>query len=184
MNFELITCPEWGARPAKSEAVLVPKSRRVIIHHTAGHAANISNPVNESREEAIRYAKALQNYHMDQNGWSDSGHNFLVCRNGIVLQGRWTTITAIQGGKMVRSAHCVGQNDQIGIEHEHRGSEPMTNEQKESSAQLMAWIAMLYRRTTPLPMAKHSQYNATSCPANVGSYIPWLRSRVQQILNT
>jgi hypothetical protein len=39
-----------------------------------------------------------------------------------VLQGRWLTVSAIEAGHMVVSAHCPGQNGQIGIEHEHLGT--------------------------------------------------------------
>src|SRR4249920_1746589 len=84
----IILTSEWGARPAKAKAVYVGRPSRIIFHHTAGHHPEISQPKNESRAEAILYAKAIQHYHMDNNGWNDSGHNFLVCRNGLILVGR------------------------------------------------------------------------------------------------
>lgn len=182
VKLEIITPAQWGARAPLAEPELVPRASRIIFHHTAGHHPEISLPGDESREEAMAYARAIQNFHMDSNGWNDSGHNFLVCRNGLVLVGRWFTVTAIQHGRMIRSAHCPGQNDQIGIEHEHLGGEEMTAVQKEASATLQAWIAWKYKRKTVLEAAPHSKYFATSCPANLTADIPLIRQRAQTIL--
>jgi hypothetical protein len=178
----IITCPDWGARKPKQDLQTVPRSKRIIFHHTAGHHQEIENPNAQSRAESERYAKAIQAYHMKQ-GWSDSGHNFLICRNGLILQGRWLTVSAIQAGHMVRSAHCPGQNDQIGIEHEHKGTEAMTKAQRESSARLMAWIADKYDLRRVLPVDPHSKYFATACPANLRNNIPEIRNMAQQILD-
>lgn len=183
VKLELITPSQWHARPPTSEPVLVNRAQRIIFHHTAGHHQNVDGDPTESREEAMRYARAVQNYHMDSNGWNDSGHNFLVCRNGLVLVGRWFTVTAIQHRKMVRSAHCPGQNDQIGVEHEHAGTEPMTPSQRESAARLQAWIADRYGRSTTLPVEPHSKFFATACPANLIADIPAIRRRAQEILD-
>jgi hypothetical protein len=111
---------------------------------------------------------------MDSNGWIDSGHNFLVCRNGLILQGRWLTVSAIQAGHMVLSAHCPGQNQQIGIEHEHLGAEPMTAAQRDASGRLIAWISSNYGLKRALPLHPHSQYFATACPANLKADLPRL----------
>lgn len=183
--LNIITCPQWGARKPKGNLVLTNgTSKRIIIHHTAGHHAEIQNPQDESTAEAIRYAKDIQNFHMNINGWVDSGHNFLVCRNGDVLQGRWLTVSAIEAHHMVFSAHCPGQNDQIGIEHEHLGSEPMTSKQQESSAKLIAWISSMYHLANPLPLHPHREFFATACPANLVSNIPKLAEMATTILHS
>lgn len=182
VKIQIITCPMWGAKKAKSAPILCAESSRIIFHHTAGHHANIQNPRAESREEAIRYAQDIQNYHMHGNGWNDSGHNFLVCRNGLILQGRWYTVTAIKKSDMVVSAHCPGQNTQIGIEHEHISGEKPTTHQLEASARLMAWIADKYGRNTPLPVQPHSKYYATACPDNLKANIPGVVARAREIL--
>jgi hypothetical protein len=117
------------------------------------------------------------------NGGIDSGHNFLICRNGMILQGRWVTVAAIEAGHMVASAHCPGQNGQVGIEHEHNGREQMTRPQAESSALVQAWIALHYGRTTPLPVDPHSAHFATACPANLAAAIGPIRERAAIILH-
>ena len=171
MSLRIITCPEWGARPPREEIELVAAAERIIFHHTAGHHREIDTPRSESVEEAKRYARDIQAFHMDTNGWIDSGHNFLVTRAGHVLQGRWKTVHAIQRGRMVRSAHCPGQNTQIGIEHEHLGDEMMTPAQRFSSALLQAWIARRYGRVKVLDVQPHRRYFATSCPGNCERFI-------------
>lgn len=180
--IEIITCPEWGARKPRSPIVVVKRATRIIFHHTAGHHREISGPSSESREEAIRYARDVQAFHMDGNGWIDSGHNFLVCRNGAILQGRWLTVSAIEAGHMVTSAHCPGFNGQIGIEHEHKLAERMTSAQWASSARLQAWIAWQYGSTKPLPVDPHSAHFATTCPANLADEIGAIRAGAADLL--
>lgn len=183
VKIQIIGAADWGARKPRNGITTIGRSNRIIFHHTAGHHAEISNPSVQSRAESEKYARAIQAFHMSQ-GWIDSGHNFLVCRNGLILQGRWLTVSAIRAGHMVLSAHCPGQNDQVGIEHEHKGSEPMTTKQRESSARLMAWIADKYDLKRVLVVEPHSKYFATACPANLKGDIPDIRRRAQHILDT
>lgn len=182
VKINIITCPQWGARKPKAPPVMCGASVRIIGHHTAGHHAEIENPKDESRAEAMRYARDIQAFHMDDNDWNDSGHNFLVCRNGLILQGRWITVSAIEAGHMVVSAHCPGQNENVGIEHEHNGTESPTQAQLEASARLMAWIAAQYGRKTPLSLDPHRKYISTACPANLGNYFPQLVTMAATIL--
>jgi hypothetical protein len=188
--FKIITCPNWGAvepRHGLSSIIWTPRpAARIIFHHTAGHHRNVDQVPTQSKLESIFYARDIQAFHMRPEpagrGWNDSGHNFLVCRNGVILQGRWRTVMAIQHRKMVVSAHCPGQNDQIGIEHEHKGTEEMTKIQKEASAWLQAWIASQYGRTTPLPVHPHSKYFATSCPVNLAEDMAGIRAEAGRLL--
>jgi hypothetical protein len=182
VSCRIYTCPEWDAVKPKSGLVTIKASQRIIFHHTAGHHSEISDSWAESLEEAKAYARAIQRYHMSL-GWNDSGHNFLVCRNGNILQGRWLTVSAIEAKHMIVSAHCPGQNDQIGIEHEHLGTEKMTKAQIEASARLMAWISDQYGRKTVLPVFPHSRYFATACPGNLKENIATIKRRAQQILD-
>jgi len=179
VKIRIIGCPQWGAVKPAHPLEKIGKSSRIIFHHTAGHGLNVPG---DARADAMAYARAVQRQHMGQ-GWSDSGHNFLVMRSGVIVQGRWLTISQIQNRGMVLSAHCPGQNDQIGIEHEHYGNEEMTVAQAASSARLMAWIASMYHRKTVLPVDPHRKYYATSCPANLVEDIPTIHDRAQKILS-
>ena len=75
-----------------------------------------------------------------------------------------------------------GQNTNIGIEHEHLGSELMTSAQRRASAELQAWIARYYGLKSPLPVEPHSKYFPTACPANLKSEIPVIRAMAAQLL--
>lgn len=189
--FRIITCPEWKAvEPRNGLDSIVWTDRpaaRIIFHHTAGHHREIDTPLGQSVLESIFYARDIQAFHMRPEprgrGWNDSGHNFLVCRNGVILQGRWRTVSAIQQRKMVVSAHCPGQNDQIGIEHEHKNLEEMTKIQKEASAWLQAWIAQRYGRVNALPVDPHSKHYNTSCPVNLREDIGIIRDMANRLLH-
>jgi hypothetical protein len=178
----IILTNEWEAKPARTRPVFVGRPARIIFHHTAGHHPEISNPRNESREEAMRYARAIQNFHMNVIGWNDSGHNLMVCRNGLILVGRHMSYPAIKRGRMVVSAHCPGQNDQPGIEHEHQGVEPMTKAQFHSSAWLMAWIITVCKMRGPTAIHSHNEFFPTSCPGVLGRELPALKAAVARMI--
>lgn len=178
----IVTCKQWGAKPPKERPVLVGRPDKIIVHHTDGHAPLIAGKNAVQLHQGIEYARMIQNVHMNTNGWNDSGHNFLVCRSGIILQGRWGTVTAIEHGRMVMSAHCPGQNDQPGIEHEHTPNELFTREQLAASVWLMAWICdRTGIRNTQL--YGHNTFYNTACPSNLSIDVPSLRADVGKRIN-
>ncbi len=176
------TTDAWKARPARHRPIVTRRPTHGVFHHTAGHHPEISNPQDESVAEAVRYAKDIQHFHMDVNGWSDSGHNFLVCRNGIVLVGRHLSLPAIEAGRMIVSAHCPGHNDQPGIEHEHLHEQLMTPKQLQASGRLWAWICSC----CAIPVGSfypHGRFYPTSCPAELHDDIPKVIRVAAGILN-
>lgn len=177
----IITCPEWGANRPIGKIVVAGVPRLLVEHHTAGHGAGHAAPGRSDVDVAIAYAKALRFQHVMVNGWIDSGHNFLVMRSGIIVQGRWGTVTAIEHGRMVVSAHCPGQNDQPGIEHEHNVGETMTAAQLAATVALQAWVASC-TGIRPTELYPHRRYYATECPDVVTDYIPQMRAGVARLL--
>jgi N-acetylmuramoyl-L-alanine amidase len=178
----ILVCSQWGARKPRVKPTLVGRPNKIIEHHTDGHASK-DGIVNASPLTlAVLYARSLQNNMMDKRGWNDSGHSFLVMRSGIIVQGRWGTVTAIEHGRMVESAHCPGQNDQPGIEHEHLPGELLTKEQLHSTVWLQAWICdRTGIRSTEL--YGHGHFYNTACPSNLATDIPSLRLDVARYLN-
>jgi hypothetical protein len=174
LPFRIIRCEEWKAKPPKGTIVGLGRPERSIFHHTAGHVPNISK--GETYAEACAYARAIQNYHMRGNGWIDSGHNFLVTRGGYILEGRHGTVSALLAGRMVDSAHCPGQNDQPGVEHEHIGSEKLTPIEREASVWLHAWIARHTAMSPATMMQPHQRFFPTACPGSLTAEIPVLRA--------
>jgi hypothetical protein len=170
----IVVCSQWGANPPTRRPELCGRPARIVVHHTAGHGpATVPGPAGEL-EAAKAYARALQHLHQQVNGWADSGHNFLVMRSGLILQGRWGTVTAIEHGRMVVSAHCPGQNDQPGVEHENLGDEAMTPQQHQASVDLLAWIADRCA-IRPTELYGHSVFYPTACPGSLAAGIPRLR---------
>jgi hypothetical protein len=173
---------QWGARPPKAPIIETGHApERIIFHHTAGHG--LWRSWGETTANSYAYARAIQNFHMDGNGWNDSGHNFLVCRNGTILVGRHHSLPAVRAGQMVWSAHCPGQNDQPGIEHEHIGGESMTKAQFNASAWLMAWIIQSCGMRSTGTIHPHCEFFPTDCPGALLSELPALRRQVVKILN-
>jgi hypothetical protein len=166
-QLRIIPTSEWGAVPAKGSISPAGKPNKIIFHHTAGHHPELDHKPGETKEEGAAYARAIQHDHMHRpppkGPFIDSGHNFLVTRSGHIFEGRHGSLAAINAGKMVVSAHCVGQNTNPGIEHEQMGSEPMTAAQRDASVQLHAFIC---RKTgiKPSEIHGHKEFNSTECP--------------------
>lgn len=63
---------EWRARPAKSkERLRIIPPPFVVIHHSAGRECS-------ETEKCKEYIRNIQDNHMDNQGWSDIGYNFIV----------------------------------------------------------------------------------------------------------
>jgi peptidoglycan recognition protein len=106
MLMSITACPTiisrsgWGARAPTSSSALSTPVPYVVIHHGASAACS-------SQSSCISMVQSYQNQHMDVNGWSDIGYNFIVGGDGNVYEGRgWTK----------QGAHAPGYNAQsIGI---------------------------------------------------------------------
>lgn len=83
-------CPDGSCLPHPSPEPVFPS--HLIIHHSAG-----SN--NSSDWAAV--VRSIWNFHVNGNGWSDIGYNWLVDPNGVVYIGR---------GDNILGAHFCGKN--------------------------------------------------------------------------
>lgn len=119
--MHIYSCQEWGARPPLEDPFPLTNPTKIIIHNTA--SANRA-PANGQAEidAAMQLARDIQNDHMDNNHWNDTGQHFTNSRGGVVLEGRHGTLAAVANGQCVRGAHCaygaVDENDNFGIENE------------------------------------------------------------------
>jgi len=177
----ILTTDEWGALRPRGTIIRCEATKECIFHHTAGHHPEVKNPRDESVHEAVLYARGIQAFHMFGNHWIDSGHNYLVCRNGILLVGRHQSFTQNKVGRMVVSAHCVGHNQSVGVEWEHEGSEPLTPIQLHMGSWLYAWIhaELKIPHVTIYP---HRKFNKTSCPGTALEFLPAIKRNVTAIL--
>lgn len=78
----------WNARAPKSIPTEMSGLNRVIIHHTAGASDYNVSSIEDSKVKV----RAIQNYHMDNNGWIDIGYHFLVDKLGNNFAGRYRAI--------------------------------------------------------------------------------------------
>ena len=93
-------CP-WG----EDSTIFVPEYSElthIIIHHQAGSAS----------EPYANTVKAIWNYHVNVNGWSDIGYHWLIAPNGEIFKGRaW-----LEGDENVQGAHmCSCNANKMGI---------------------------------------------------------------------
>lgn len=164
---KIVTCAQWGARPARGIIKGRPQPDKTIFHHTAGLGG----------KDKKQYAREIQAYHMDHNGWIDTGNNFTVCTDGTILEGRHGSVDAVDVGRMVDSAHCVGQNGNPGVEHEEIKG-PLTGPQFDATVKLHAWIADRCHLELGDLFRPHREFNATACPGDIASQAPRLRAAV------
>ncbi|NYD50220.1 hypothetical protein BJY14_006203 [Actinomadura luteofluorescens] len=58
---------EWLARPPRVEATVLNRAPdHIVVHHTASE-----NATDLSLEHALALSRAIQDFHMDTNGWDD-----------------------------------------------------------------------------------------------------------------
>ncbi|WP_327134948.1 peptidoglycan recognition protein family protein [Streptomyces sp. NBC_01343] len=180
---EIVSCAGWGARAASEDVVvLANRPERIIVHHTA-----TLNVTDYSQQRAYALARAIQTYHMDAQGWIDTGQHFTVSRGAFVMEGRHNSLAELRTGKrQVRAAHCVGQNTvSIGIENEGTYmTEDPPAAQFSKLADLCAHICTQYG----LPASEiygHRDFNSTSCPGDrLYALLPTLRQQVATRLGT
>lgn len=92
---------QWRAAAPTSVTSQHPSQiHTLVVHHTAGGAKR-------TLLAAKRELRNIQRQHMDAQGWSDIGYNFIIDRWGRVWEGR---------GLFRVGAHTAGQNtNTIGV---------------------------------------------------------------------
>lgn len=96
---EYATRIDWGCPDGQepSGSVSLTDVTHQIIHHSAGTNSSSDWPA---------VVRSIWDYHVNTNGWSDIGYNWLIDPNGIIYQGRgW-----INGNDEVQGAHFCGTN--------------------------------------------------------------------------
>jgi N-acetylmuramoyl-L-alanine amidase/Putative peptidoglycan binding domain len=157
---------EWSARPPSSDIVVedhVPTF--IVVHHTA----DPGNSDDFSLEHAKQICRAIQDHHMDGNGWADSGQQFTNSRGGFRLEGRHRSLEVVRGGTQhVQGANVGGHNSEvIGIENEGIYTDvDVPQALWDSLVQLVAWIAGQYG-TALANIQGHRDFNSTECPGDV-----------------
>jgi hypothetical protein len=179
---DIFSCDDWGARPANGTPVKVNNgTNKIIVHHTA-----FPNTTDHSKDYAFQNSRDIQDLHMDQNGWMDTGQHFTNSQGGFITEGRHGSLDALlDGGYQIEGAHCVGQNDQaIGIENDGTflDSDQPSQEQWNSLINFCAFICQQYKLASS-EIYGHMDFNSTQCPGNIHDRLPELRDAVQKVLD-
>ncbi|WP_037295319.1 peptidoglycan recognition protein family protein [Saccharomonospora azurea] len=169
---------DWGARPpAEPVTLLNHKPTYIVVHHTV----EPGNTDDYSLDRAFAISRSIQNFHMDSNGWIDSGQQFTISRGGFITEGRHRSIEALRGGTQhVLGANVANRNSEvIGIENEGLYMEvdvPLTL--WDSLVALVAYMAAQYG-VSPDLIRGHRDFNSTACPGDVlYARLPELREAV------
>ena len=96
----IVTRAQWGADESlrRSTGSYASGIKMGLVHHTAGRNAY-------TRAQADDVVRGVYRYHVQSNGWSDVGYNFLVDRFGTIYEGRYGGVT-----RAVIGAHAGGFN--------------------------------------------------------------------------
>lgn len=143
--FSYVTRAQWGARAPSGTINKASCGQRnaFITHYSAGPP-----------EQTVR---AIQNFHMDSNGWPDIGYNWLVDRNGTIYEGRLYNYDAIgthAADNNTRSIGCcfIGRDGDV------------TSAAKYSIREV--YDEACRRCNKSLQMLGHRDVNSTSCPGD------------------
>ena len=175
---EIFGTADWGARPPNGQIVVLDHAPTYIVVH---HTVEPGNSDDFSKERAFAISRAIQNHHMDNNGWIDSGQQFTNSRGGYITEGRHRSLEVLRGGTQhVQGANVANHNSEvIGIENEGLYMEvdvPQTL--WDSLVSLVAYIASQYN-ISPEMIRGHRDFNSTACPGDVlYARLPELRQAV------
>jgi hypothetical protein len=104
--MKFVTRKTWGARPAKvPQPVHLAGTRGVKVHYTGDHVDPAVALKHGLHGMCLKQVRAIQNYHMDSNGWNDIGYTALVCHHGHVFEGRGLHRLPAANGAGLNSAH-------------------------------------------------------------------------------
>jgi hypothetical protein len=100
--MKLITRKAWGARPAKVPVPHLGSTRGVKVHFTG---SLVPQSVVKDHDVCSDLVKAIQRFHMVDNGWNDIGYTALVCFHGYVFEGRGLHHLPAANGAGLNAAH-------------------------------------------------------------------------------
>ncbi|WP_169747940.1 peptidoglycan recognition protein family protein [Pseudonocardia acaciae] len=177
----IVGCDQWQARePSSPVKVLQNRPVRILVHHTATENRN-----DDTESQLATLAKSIQDFHMDRNGWIDSGHHFLVNRAGLIAEGRHKSLESLLGGqKFIEGAHCPDQNDTaIGIENQGLYTKADPPGGMLSGLRALCAYACLQYGIDPEQLYGHRDYRDTDCPGDkLYALLPWLRNQVGRMM--
>lgn len=102
MAIKLVSRRAWGARSPRSAAGRLSSTRGVKVHYTGDHVDPALADHHERCDDRVR---AIQDAHMDGNGWNDIGYSMVVCPHGYAYMGRGPHALPAANGPGLNSGH-------------------------------------------------------------------------------
>ncbi|MFG2088736.1 MULTISPECIES: peptidoglycan recognition family protein [unclassified Spirillospora] len=171
------TRAQWNARrPRRPAKVLDRPPDRIIVHHTA-----TANSGDRSLGHAFALSRFIQDFHMDKNGWDDTGQQLTISRGGIVMEGRNRSLKAVRAGDLAVGAQVLHHNGHtIGIENEGTYTKKaVPGRLWDSLVEVCVWLCQSYDLDPSEAIVGHRDYNSTACPGDVlYARLPKLRRAV------
>ncbi len=185
--MHIYSCAEWQARPV-DQVFAVTDPTDMVLHHMDWPNRPLITATAEAVSRAFQVARQCQADHMDNNGWSDTGQNFTITREGIVLEGRHGSLAALLTGHSVRAAHAAdpdtGADDNNSPGTEHEGTyvtDEMPAAQWNASVQFHAWMSHQLNMDTAMIKGHRQTGCQTDCPGDwFESQIPRFRLEAHQ----
>jgi hypothetical protein len=179
---QVYTRAQWNARsPKRAARILDRPPDHIVVHHTAS-----ANSRDRSLVHAFGLSRQIQKWHMDGNGWNDTGQQLTISRGGIVMEGRNQSLAAIRAKNHAVGAHVLHHNQHtIGIESEGTyTSARVPRRLWDSLVEVCVWLCRAYNLEPAEAIVGHRDYNSTTCPGDVlYARLPELRRSVADRLN-
>ncbi|RKS79329.1 N-acetylmuramoyl-L-alanine amidase [Actinomadura pelletieri DSM 43383] len=176
------TRAQWQARPPRRTArVINRRPDRIVVHHTA-----TPNAKDRSLAHAFALSRYIQDFHMNKNGWDDTGQQLTISRGGIVMEGRNRSLQAVETGALAVGAQVLHHNEHtIGIENEGTYMKKgVPQDLWTSLVEVCVWLCKAYSLDPADAIVGHRDYNNTSCPGDVlYARLPELRRVVAERLS-
>ncbi|WP_199485130.1 peptidoglycan recognition protein family protein [Actinomadura craniellae] len=102
MAIKLVSRAAWGARSARSTATYLASTRGVKVHYTGD---SMDPRIAADHGRCAARVRAIQNGHMDGNGWADIGYSMVVCAHGHVFVGRGAHRLPAANGPGLNTGH-------------------------------------------------------------------------------
>jgi hypothetical protein len=162
----------WGSRSTGTPTEMSTLNR-AIIHHTAGASDYNVSSVADSKAKV----RAVQNIHMDGNGWADIGYHFVFDKLGNAFEGRRNSLDK---AKRPRGAHDSVNDNSFGFSNLGYYHSPynntLTNAQKQMLYDVIAWRmpngwspygSGSYGGNTVGYLDGHRKVTSTACPGDL-----------------
>lgn len=122
---EIDSTADWGANPPGDLYMNEYPPTYLVVHHT-----EYPNSEDYSRAQAHYHAKQVQDLHQIDNGWPDSGYQFMVSRGGYITEARHRSLEGLRhGGMFVHGSHVgsPGNSESVAVSMEgnyHMDTQP------------------------------------------------------------